>query len=57
LVKAHTILGKDGTGEVRTLLLKMTVLPKMNYNGTSSLSLEFKDTEGGTKVTWQSKVT
>jgi hypothetical protein len=57
LVKAHTILGKDGTGEVRTLLLKkMIVFPKMNYNGTSSL-MEFKDTEGGTKVTWQSKVT
>jgi hypothetical protein len=49
--------GKDGTGEVRTLLLKkMTVFPKMNYNGTSSnLSWSFKDTEGGTKVTWQSK--
>jgi hypothetical protein len=26
----------------------------MNYNGTSS-SPFFKDTEGGTKVTWQSK--
>jgi hypothetical protein len=28
----------------------------MNYNGTSStISWSFKDTEGGTKVTWQSK--
>jgi carbon monoxide dehydrogenase subunit G len=57
LVKAHTILEGKMAGEVRTLLLKkMTVLHKMNYNGTSStISWSFKDTEGGTKVTWQSK--
>jgi effector-binding domain-containing protein len=50
--------GKDGTGEVRTLFVKEndSIAQKMNYNGTSStISWSFKDTEGGTKVTWQSK--
>jgi hypothetical protein len=57
--KAHTILGKGRwQGEVRTLLLKkMTVLHKneLQRNILYYLSWSFKDTEGGTKVTWQSK--
>ncbi|MFB0910364.1 MAG: SRPBCC family protein, partial [Flavobacterium sp.] len=50
--------GKDGMGEVRTLYVKEndSISQKMNYNGTSSaISWSFKDTEDGTKVTWQSK--
>ena len=50
--------GKEGTGEVRTLFVKEndSIAQKMNYNGTSSsVSWSFKDTIGGTKVTWQSE--
>jgi effector-binding domain-containing protein len=50
--------GNDGMGEVRTLYVKEndSISQKMNYNGTSSaISWSFKDTEDGTKVTWQSK--
>jgi hypothetical protein len=48
--------GKDGTGEVHSFVKENdSICKKMNYNGTSSISWSFKDTEGGTKVTWQSK--
>tara|TARA_R110000868_G_scaffold11389_2_gene55820 strand:+ start:53445 stop:54605 length:1161 start_codon:yes stop_codon:yes gene_type:complete len=48
--------GKDGPGEMRTLFVKEndSIAQKMNYNGTSSsVFWSFKDTVGGTKVTWK----
>jgi effector-binding domain-containing protein len=50
--------GSDDSGEIRTLFVKEndSIAQKINYNGTSSsVSWSFKDTIGGTKVTWQSK--
>ncbi|MFV8370586.1 SRPBCC family protein [Flavobacterium sp. LB2R40] len=48
--------GKDGTGDMKTLFVKEndSISQIMNYNGTeSSVFWSFKDTIGGTKVTWK----
>lgn len=48
--------GKDGTGDMLTVFVKEndSISQKMNYNGTSSsIFWSFKDTIGGTKVTWK----
>lgn len=48
--------GKDGTGDMKTLFAKEndSISQIMNYNGTSSsVFWSFKDTIGGTKVTWK----
>ncbi|MFV8375777.1 SRPBCC family protein [Flavobacterium sp. LB1P62] len=50
--------GKDGNGNMKTIFVKEndSISQKMNYNGTSSdVSWSFKDTIGGTKVTWKTK--
>jgi hypothetical protein len=47
--------GKKGTGNMLTLFVKEndSISQKMNYEGTSSFVFwRFKDTIGGTKVTW-----
>ncbi len=52
--------GKNGSGDIETLYTKDndSIVQKMNYNGnTSDVSLSFKDTVGGTKVTWKTKGT
>jgi effector-binding domain-containing protein len=49
--------GKDGSGSMRTLFVKEndSIAQKMDYNGTnSSVYWSFKDTIGGTNVTWRS---
>lgn len=49
---------KDSNGDVQTLLVKENqfISQKMNYNGSSSdVKWSFKDTIGGTKVTWSTK--
>ena len=48
--------GKDGNGDMKTLFVKEndSISQKMNYNGSSSsVFWSFKDTVGGTKVTWK----
>ena len=48
--------GKDGSGDINTAFVKEndSISQKMNYNGTSSsVFWSFKDTIGGTKVTWK----
>ena len=48
--------GKDGAGDVKTIFVKEndSISQKMNYDGTSSsVFWSFKDTIGGTKVTWK----
>ena len=48
--------GKDGVGDVKTIFVKEndSISQKMNYDGTSSsVFWSFKDTIGGTKVTWK----
>lgn len=48
--------GKEGIGEVKTLFVKEndSISQIMNYDGTeSSVFWSFKDTLGGTKVTWK----
>lgn len=48
--------GKDGSGDMKTVFVKEndSIYQKMNYNGTSSsIFWTFKDTIGGTKVTWK----
>ena len=48
--------GKDGSGDMNTAFVKEndSISQKMNYNGTSSsVFWSFKDTIGGTKVTWK----
>jgi effector-binding domain-containing protein len=50
----------DGDGDIKTTSLKDSdfIKQKMNLNGTESESYwTFKDTVGGTKVTWRSKGT
>ncbi|MFV5689430.1 SRPBCC family protein [Flavobacterium sp. ZT3R25] len=50
--------GKDGNGDMKTIFVKEndSISQKMNYNGTSSdVFWSFKDTIGGTKVTWRTK--
>lgn len=48
--------GKEGNGDMKTLFVKEndSISQKMNYSGTeSSVFWKFKDTIGGTKVTWK----
>lgn len=48
--------GKDGNGDMKTIFVKESdsIAQKMNYNGTlSDVFWNFKDTLGGTKVTWK----
>jgi carbon monoxide dehydrogenase subunit G/effector-binding domain-containing protein len=50
--------GKDGSGDIQTFYVKEnnSLSQKMNYNGNlADVSLNFKDTTGGTKVTWKAK--
>lgn len=47
--------GKDGDGDIQTVFVKENerISQKMNYNGSASnVNWSFKDTVGGTKVTW-----
>lgn len=55
---SYTWEGKDGNGSMHTLYAKenYSISQKMDYNGTkSSIYWNFKDTIGGTKVTWKSE--
>jgi len=48
----------DGEGDLKTIALKDNemIRQKVNFNGSESVSTwEFKDTLGGTKITWRSK--
>lgn len=48
--------GKEGSGDLKTLYIKEndSIFQKMNFNGNSSdVSMSFKDTLRGTKVTWK----
>lgn len=48
--------GKDGAGEMKTIFVKEndSIAQKMDYDGTvSDVFWSFKDTLGGTKVTWK----
>ncbi len=50
--------GKEGNGDIQTLYVKEndSIIQKMNYDGNSSdVFWSFKDTLGGTKVTWKTK--
>lgn len=50
--------GKEGNGEIHTTAVKEndSIAQKMEFEGTSSMiSWHFKDTIGGTKVTWKAK--
>jgi hypothetical protein len=50
--------GADGTGDIQTLNTKFneSIAQKLNNNGTESeVFWHFKDTVGGTKVTWKTK--
>ena len=49
---------KDGDGKIATLYVKAndSIAQKMNFNGSDSkVSWKFKDTIGGTKVTWSTE--
>jgi hypothetical protein len=48
--------GKEGSGNMKTIFVKEndSIAQKMNYEGTASnVFWSFKDTVGGTKVTWK----
>jgi len=48
--------GKEGNGSMKTIFVKEndSIAQKMNYDGTASnVFWSFKDTVGGTKVTWK----
>ncbi len=50
--------GKDNNGDIQTVLVKEneSISQKMNFNGAlSDVVWSFKDTIGGTKVTWSSR--
>lgn len=50
--------GKSGSGEIKTIFVKEndSISQKMNADGTiSDVFWSFKDTVGGTKVTWRTK--
>ncbi|KFF14930.1 SRPBCC family protein [Flavobacterium hydatis] len=52
--------GNDGSGDVKTIAVTdaQNITQKMNFDGTlTDVSWVFKDTLGGTKVTWKSKGT
>ena len=49
---------KDGDGKIATLYVKAndSIAQKMNFNGSDSkVAWKFKDTIGGTKVTWSTE--
>lgn len=53
---SYTWNGKEGSGEVKTLSAKEneSIIQKMNFNENSSdVLINFKDTIGGTKITWK----
>lgn len=55
---SYSWIGKDGNGTMQTVFVKEndSISQKMNYNGTfSDVFWSFKDTLGGTKVTWKTK--
>ena len=48
--------GKEGSGNIETISIKEndSIVQKMKYNGNDSdVFMRFKDTVGGTKVTWK----
>ncbi len=50
--------GKMGNGDLQTINIKEydSILQKINFNGNSAIAyMSFKDTVGGTKVTWKAK--
>ena len=50
--------GKEGSGDLQTINVKEndSIIQKMNYNDNNSdVFMSFKDTIGGTKVTWKAK--
>ncbi|MES2574851.1 MAG: SRPBCC family protein [Bacteroidota bacterium] len=50
--------GKDGNGNLQTINLKEndSISQKINFNGNSAnIAMSFKDTLGGTKVSWKAK--
>ncbi len=50
--------GKEGNGDLQTLYVKEndSISQKMNFNGNNAtISIHFKDTIGGTKVSWKAK--
>jgi hypothetical protein len=50
--------GKEGSGEVKTINTKEneSIIQKMNFNDNSSdVFINFKDTIGGTKISWRAK--
>ena len=52
--------GTDGSGKIKTVALidNQSIAQKMDYSGSlSEVNWTFKDTIGGTKVTWRSKGT
>lgn len=55
---AYSWEGKENSGDVKTIFVKAndSIAQQMNYNGTTSeVFWHFKDTIGGTKVTWKTK--
>ncbi len=53
---SYTWQGNDGDGDMKTMavITNKSLHQKMNYDGTdANVSWEFKDTLGGTKVTWK----
>lgn len=50
--------GKEGNGDLQTVYVKEndSISQKMNFNGNAAaVSIHFKDTIGGTKVSWKAK--
>jgi len=50
--------GKEGTGDFQTINVKEndSIIQTMNFNGNAAaVSMHFKDTVGGTKVSWKAK--
>ena len=55
---SYTWDGKEGSGEIKTINTKEneSIIQKMNFNDNSSdVLINFKDTIGGTKITWKAK--
>jgi len=54
----YTWVGEQGEGDILTMNVKEndSISQKMNFNGNSAdIIMSFKDTVGGTKVSWQAK--
>lgn len=50
--------GKQGTGDLQTINVKEndSIIQTMNFNGNAAeVSMRFKDTVGGTKISWKAK--